>query len=37
MYQELENDIEKFERPGHGYLMGWAKQGEADNLISKPL
>lgn len=27
MYQELENDIENFKRPDHGYLMGWAKQG----------
>ncbi|XP_053407280.1 uracil-DNA glycosylase-like isoform X2 [Mercenaria mercenaria] len=27
MYKELENDVEGFKRPGHGYLMGWAKQG----------
>ncbi|CAD5113127.1 DgyrCDS2317 [Dimorphilus gyrociliatus] len=27
MFQELESDIENFKRPGHGYLMGWAKQG----------
>lgn len=28
MYKELENDIGGFKRPGHGYLIGWARQGE---------
>ncbi|XP_033119413.1 uracil-DNA glycosylase-like [Anneissia japonica] len=27
MYKELQNDIEGFERPAHGNLTGWAKQG----------
>lgn len=27
MYKELENDIEGFKRPSHGYLAGWASQG----------
>ncbi|ROT63712.1 Uracil-DNA glycosylase [Penaeus vannamei] len=27
MYKELESDIEGFERPSHGHLIGWAKQG----------
>jgi len=27
IYKELENDIEGFQAPKHGYLMGWAKQG----------
>ncbi|XP_071946969.1 uracil-DNA glycosylase-like [Antedon mediterranea] len=27
MYKELEKDIEGFERPSHGNLTGWAKQG----------
>ncbi|KAG8311591.1 hypothetical protein J6590_040139 [Homalodisca vitripennis] len=27
MYKELETDIEGFKRPGHGYLIGWARQG----------
>lgn len=27
MYKELEDDIEGFKRPSHGYLMGWANQG----------
>ncbi|XP_054258790.1 uracil-DNA glycosylase-like isoform X2 [Macrosteles quadrilineatus] len=27
MYKELENDIGGFKRPGHGYLIGWARQG----------
>ncbi|XP_045615322.1 uracil-DNA glycosylase [Procambarus clarkii] len=27
MYKELESDIPGFERPSHGYLLGWAKQG----------
>ena len=28
IYKELQNDIEGFEPPKHGYLLGWAKQGE---------
>jgi len=28
MYKELSSDIEGFKLPDHGYLMGWAKQGE---------
>ena len=28
MYKELENDIEGFQRPNHGYLVGWATQGK---------
>lgn len=27
IYKELTNDIEDFQAPKHGYLMGWAKQG----------
>ena len=27
MYTELEQDIEGFTRPTHGYLLSWAKQG----------
>lgn len=27
IYKELQNDIEGFEPPKHGYLLGWAKQG----------
>ncbi|KAF2346482.1 Uracil-DNA glycosylase family 1 [Trinorchestia longiramus] len=27
MYKELARDIEGFKEPGHGYLVGWAKQG----------
>lgn len=27
MYKELESDVEGFQRPNHGYLMGWARQG----------
>ncbi len=27
IYKELAQDIEGFERPNHGYLMPWAKQG----------
>lgn len=27
MYKELESDIEGFQRPSHGHLIGWAKQG----------
>ena len=27
MYKELKQDIVGFEHPGHGYLLGWAKQG----------
>ena len=27
MYKELESDMEGFERPEHGFLMGWARQG----------
>lgn len=27
MFKELENDIEGFQRPGHGDLTGWATQG----------
>lgn len=27
IYKELESDIDGFLRPGHGYLMGWARQG----------
>ena len=27
MYKELCNSVPEFKRPGHGYLMGWAKQG----------
>ncbi|KAL7644057.1 UNVERIFIED_CONTAM: hypothetical protein RMT77_004869 [Armadillidium vulgare] len=27
MYKELEKDIPGFKHPGHGYLVGWAKQG----------
>lgn len=27
MYKELENDVEAFKRPKHGYLQGWARQG----------
>ena len=27
IYKELTNDIEDFQPPKHGYLMGWAKQG----------
>lgn len=29
IYKELENDIEGFQAPKHGYLMGWAKQGKS--------
>lgn len=28
IYKALTNDIEGFQAPKHGYLMGWAKQGE---------
>lgn len=28
MYKELSSDIDGFKIPDHGYLMGWAKQGE---------
>ncbi|KAA0203518.1 hypothetical protein HAZT_HAZT000716 [Hyalella azteca] len=27
IYKELEVDVEGFKNPGHGYLVGWAKQG----------
>ncbi|KAL3864642.1 hypothetical protein ACJMK2_006307 [Sinanodonta woodiana] len=27
MYQELSRDIDGFQIPGHGYLLGWAEQG----------
>ena len=27
IYKELANDIDDFQRPSHGYLMGWARQG----------
>ncbi|XP_032226114.1 uracil-DNA glycosylase isoform X2 [Nematostella vectensis] len=27
IYKELSNDIDGFKHPGHGYLIGWAKQG----------
>lgn len=27
IYKELESDIDGFQHPGHGYLMGWARQG----------
>lgn len=27
MYKELENDVTGFQKPGHGYLKGWAGQG----------
>jgi uracil-DNA glycosylase len=27
MYKELETDIEGFQKPDHGYLLNWAKQG----------
>lgn len=27
MFKELENDIEGFQRPEHGDLTGWARQG----------
>ncbi|XP_042872292.1 uracil-DNA glycosylase-like [Penaeus japonicus] len=27
MYKELEADIEGFQRPSHGHLIGWAQQG----------
>ncbi|XP_068710172.1 uracil-DNA glycosylase-like isoform X2 [Montipora foliosa] len=27
IYKELENDIDGFQAPKHGYLTGWAKQG----------
>ncbi|XP_041370936.1 uracil-DNA glycosylase-like [Gigantopelta aegis] len=27
MYKELESDIEGFKHPGHGMLIGWARQG----------
>ena len=29
MYKELQNDIEGFTRPKHGYLQGWANQGKS--------
>jgi len=29
MYKELESDVEGFQRPGHGYLQGWAEQGRS--------
>lgn len=28
MYKELASDIEEFKIPSHGYLAGWASQGE---------
>jgi uracil-DNA glycosylase len=27
IYKELERDLDDFQRPEHGYLMGWARQG----------
>lgn len=27
MYKELESDVEGFQQPRHGFLMGWARQG----------
>lgn len=27
IYKELESDVQTFQRPNHGYLMGWARQG----------
>ena len=34
MYKELSSDIEGFKSPDHGYLMGWAKQGERNSGLS---
>lgn len=31
MYKELESDIPGFQRPKHGHLVGWAKQGRQTN------
>lgn len=28
MYKELATDIPGFQKPDHGHLVGWAKQGE---------
>ena len=28
IYKELEEDIDGFKRPDHGYLMSWAQQGQ---------
>lgn len=28
IYKELTSDIDGFQAPKHGYLLGWAKQGE---------
>ena len=28
MYKELADDIDGFKVPSHGYLRGWAKQGD---------
>jgi len=33
IYKELENDIEGFQAPKHGYLMGWAKQGKLRHIF----
>jgi uracil DNA glycosylase len=32
MYKELMQDIDGFVPPDHGYLAGWAKQGERKEL-----
>ena len=32
IYKELTSDIDGFQAPKHGYLMGWAKQGEFSKL-----
>ena len=31
MYKELKNDIEGFIPPDHGYLVGWAEQGNIES------
>lgn len=32
IYKELTSDIDGFQAPKHGYLVGWAKQGELSKL-----
>lgn len=34
MYKELQTDVSGFTKPDHGYLMGWANQGELQALIT---
>lgn len=36
MYKELETDIPGFQIPSHGYLMGWARQGQSVTCAYTP-